>query len=455
MKLYNTLSRQIELLQPLRKNKVNLFVCGPTVYGLIHIGNAKTYVQFDLLARVLRDQGLEVYYLQNITDVDDKIIAKAKEQNISWQKLSHDFEKEYFKDIKELNITSVDYFARATDYIQDMIAQIQKLLKKGHAYQINDGIYFEISTFTDYGKLSGRTQVEQDDAESRIDHSNNKKGWNDFCLWKFSKPGEPIWEAPFGAGRPGWHIEDTAITEHHFGPQYDIHGGAIDLIFPHHEAEITQMESASGKVPLVKHWVHTGFLKIDDNRMGKSLGNFFTVQELLRQGYDPIDIRLMMLQTHYRSSINFSFANLVSATQRLNGYRQLADYKWQTHHSAMDISERLSVAKQNIRDALANDLNTAEALAELSKLQAEVTEKGVSSQNQSEFSNFLNWLDNVFGLDLSNRPDISKEDKLLLQSREQARSSNDWTKSDKIREEFAKQNIVIKDTDLGPIWCRN
>jgi len=242
MKLYNTLSKKIEEFKPLNDKGVNLFVCGPTVYDLSHIGHAKTYIQLDILARVLKALEYEVFYLQNITDIDDKIIARAKEKSISWDALARHFEGEYLKDMEALGNVSVAKYVRATDYMVDIIKQVQTLMDKGHAYKIDDGIYFEISTFPEYGKLSGRKEVQENDAESRIDQSGHKRGWNDFCLWKFSKPDEPVWDAPFGKGRPGWHIEDTAITEHFFGPQYDIHGGGVDLIFPHHEAEITQME---------------------------------------------------------------------------------------------------------------------------------------------------------------------------------------------------------------------
>ncbi|MDP1710245.1 MAG: class I tRNA ligase family protein, partial [bacterium] len=257
--LTNTLSRKKEKFEPINDKKVNLFVCGPTVYDYSHLGHAKTYTQFDFLVRYLRYIGFEVFYLQNITDIDDRIIIRAKELNVPWNDLTKKYEKLHIEDMEKLNNTSVSKYARATDYIEQIVKQAKTLIEKGYAYTIDDGIYFEISKFPEYGKLSGRTELKEADSVSRIDENSQKRGWNDFCLWKFSKPGEPSWKTEIGDGRPGWHIEDTAITETFFGPQYDIHGGAIDLIIPHHEAEIAQMEAVSGKMPLVRYWLHTAF----------------------------------------------------------------------------------------------------------------------------------------------------------------------------------------------------
>ena len=246
MKLYNTLSRKKEILRPRKAKSINLFVCGPTTYDLSHLGHARTYIVFDMIVRYLRKSGYNVFYLQNITDIDDKIIKRAKEQHVHWRNLSRKFEKKYFKDMTALNITSCNKYAPATKHIKQIISQVKRLLKKGYAYQIEDGIYYDISKFKDYGKLSRRTVLQAEDAVSRIDTAKGKRNKGDFCLWKKSKPGEPFWASPWNLGRPGWHIEDTSITEKYFGPQYDIHGGARDLIFPHHEAEIAQMEAISG-----------------------------------------------------------------------------------------------------------------------------------------------------------------------------------------------------------------
>src|SRR3989338_8629770 len=253
MLLYDTLSKTKKKLTKTRK-KLRLFVCGPTVYDLSHIGHARTYIAFDAFVRYLRSEKYTVFYLQNITDVDDKIIQRAAETNTNSRALAKKFEQEYRRDMRYLGVMSVNEYARATYYIPEIINQVERLLRKRFAYEIsNDGIYYDISKFTDYGKLSRRKASSAEDAVSRIDESVQKRNKGDFALWKFSKPGEPKWESPWGSGRPGWHIEDTAITENHFGSQYDIHGGARDLIFPHHEAEISQMEALSGKEPLAKY----------------------------------------------------------------------------------------------------------------------------------------------------------------------------------------------------------
>ena len=241
LKLYNTLTRKKEIFNPINSKKVNMFVCGPTVYDYSHLGHAKTYVQFDIIVKYLRYKGYNVFYLQNITDLDDKIINRAKEEKVDWRKIKDKYEKSFLKDMGNLNVNSVDKYARATDYVKEIISQVKRLIKKGYAYKISDGWYFDLKKNKDYGKLSNRKILEKNDAVSRIDENIEKKNSGDFCLWKFSKPGEPIWKAEIGEGRPGWHIEDTAITEKELGSQYDIHGGATDLIFPHHEAEIAQM----------------------------------------------------------------------------------------------------------------------------------------------------------------------------------------------------------------------
>jgi cysteinyl-tRNA synthetase len=268
MKLYDTLSKRKKTFKPLNDKRVNLFVCGPTVYDYSHIGHARTYIAFDAFAKYLRFLSYNVRYIQNITDIDDKIIERADKLEQTPRQLAQNFETEYYRDMEKLGVDSVDKYARATDYIPQIINQTERLFTGGFAYEIkDDGVYFDISKFKNYGKLSGRTVESAEDATSRIDQSINKKNKGDFALWKLSKSDEPSWDSPWGKGRPGWHIEDTAITESEFGPQYDIHGGARDLIFPHHEAEITQIESVSKKSPLVNYWMHTGFLTINGQKM--------------------------------------------------------------------------------------------------------------------------------------------------------------------------------------------
>lgn len=455
MKLYNTLTRQVEDLKPLHNNKVNFFVCGPTVYDYPHLGHAKTYVQMDVLARVLRHSGYDLHYLQNITDIDDKILARATENNLGWQELARQYETAYFQDMELLNNASVDQFARATEHIPEVIDQVERLLEKNYAYKTGDGIYFEIARFPDYGKLSGRREVRDEDAESRIDQSEQKRGWNDFALWKFARDGEPFWEAPFGRGRPGWHIEDTAITEKYFGPQYDIHGGAVDLIFPHHEAELTQMEALSGLVPFVRSWVHSGFLNVDDKKMSKSLGNFHTVREVVEQGYDPLAIRLMMLQSHYRSSINFSWESLQASQNRLKDLRALAALRWQARESVHDAGTfTLEEVPNLLLTTLQNDLNTPEALALLSQVSTQLQTVLIENDMLDHFEAMLKGIDALLGLELGRMPDINEPQKQLLADRERARHARDWAKADELREALAADGIELRDTAEGVIWLR-
>src|SRR3989344_235145 len=282
LKVYSTLSRKKEIFKPIKKKeqkignfltnspkrgrveeKVNLFVCGPTVYDYAHLGHAKTYTQFDIIVKYLRHKGYKVFYLQNITDIDDKIIKRANEEKIDWKEIVKKYREEYFQDMENLGVNSVNKYANATDYISEIILQVKRLIEKGIAYKIYDGYYFDLTKFKEYGKLAKRKILEKEDAVSRIDENTEKRNSGDFCLWKFRKENEPFWKSELGEGRPGWHIEDTAITEKYFGSQYDVHGGGLDLIFPHHEAEIAQMESISGKKPLVRYWMHPGLLFVN------------------------------------------------------------------------------------------------------------------------------------------------------------------------------------------------
>ncbi|MEK7087598.1 MAG: cysteine--tRNA ligase, partial [Patescibacteria group bacterium] len=283
MRLLNTLTNQKEEFKPLKNRQVGIFVCGPTVYDYSHIGHARTYVIFDAIAKYLKYKGYKVKFVMNITDIDDKIIDRAKEEGKTWKEAAEFYEKEFMNDIENLSIDSVDEFARATEHIPQIIKQIKALIEKDYAYQTEDGIYFDISRFGDYGKLAKRTIEQAEDAISRIDESVKKKNKGDFALWRFSKPDEPSWPSPWLAGRPGWHIEDTAISEKYLGQQYDIHCGAQDLIFPHHEAEIAQQEAVSGRKPFVKYWLHSGFVTINGRKMSKSLKNFITIRDILKK----------------------------------------------------------------------------------------------------------------------------------------------------------------------------
>ncbi len=439
MQFYNTLTRQKEEFAPIEKSQVNLFVCGPTVYDFPHLGHGKTYTQFDVLAKALRYIGYNVFYLQNITDIDDKILNRAKDLGVSWKELAEKYEKIYREDMQALGIDSVNKYARATLFIPKIIKQVDTLLEKGYAYKIPDGVYFETAKFKSYGKLSGRTELKADDAVSRIDEAVGKRGWNDFCLWKAEKPGEPSWQSPFGTGRPGWHIEDTAITETNFGPQYDIHGGAVDLIFPHHECEIAQMESASGLTPLVRYWVHTGFLNIDSKKMSKSLGNFKTIRGMLESGILPMAFRLWVLMSHYRSPINFSEEALHGAQTALKRLYGLY----------LDLGEEIGRVSQKyqgeFKKFVEDDLDTPKAVALLWDL---LKEKGLPDADKK--ATILDF-DKVLGLGFENLKEevVPAEILKLATEREQARRDKDFKKSDGLRSKINSLGYEIKDTPEG------
>ena len=345
MEIYSTMTREKGELNTLFADKIKLFVCGPTVYDDAHIGHGRTYISFDTIKRYLEFKGYSVFYLQNITDIDDKIINRAKESGIDSKYLAEKFEKRFIEDMAALNVTSVNYFARATDHIEEILDQIQRLIDKGYAYVTETGVYFEVAKFENYGKLSNR---KLEDLEThRIDIDSSKKSPHDFALWKNREApeyaGEPVWDSPWGKGRPGWHIEDTAITEKYFGPQYDIHGGGLDLIFPHHDSEIAQMEAVSGKEPLVQYWMHTGFLNVSGEKMSKSLGNFITIRELLKE-YSGDTFRLFVLLTHYRSPIDFSEVSLHQAERnvsRIKNYLENLDEKINDIFEKGNLSEDL------------------------------------------------------------------------------------------------------------------
>lgn len=447
LKLYNTLSRKKELFKPINEKNIKFFVCGPTVYDNAHIGHAKTYVQFDLIVKYLKYLKYNVFYLQNITDIDDKIIKRAKENNTSWKQLTKKYEKSFLEDMKSLNVTSVNKYARATDYIKEIQSQVLRLVKKNIAYKTSDGYYFDLEKFKEYGKLAKRKALEAEDAVSRIDENKEKRNKGDFCLWKFSKPEEPSWSFELGVGRPGWHIEDTAITEKELGAQYDIHGGAIDLIFPHHEAEIAQMESISGKKPLVKYWLHTAFLNINKQKMSKSLKNFLTIKEALKQ-YNPRVLRLFFISQHYRTTIDFSYEVL---EQSKNSLEKIDSFIFQLKESKeKDNLTLIKKTKEEFEKAMNDDFNTPRAFAVIYNFMKEVNKKGGGKKSY----NLMLELDKVLDLNFKNlkKAQLETDINTLVEERELARKNKDYKKSDEIREKLYKLGIILEDTKDGVKW---
>jgi len=435
LQIYSTLSRKKETFVPIETGKINMFVCGPTVYDFSHLGHAKTYVQFDTIVKYLRYLGFDVFYLQNITDIDNKIIRRANEQGILWKELSKKYGEEFMKDMESLKVNSITKYAKATDYIPEIISQVKRLIDKGYAYKISDGWYFDLSKDTDYGKLAHRTTLDNEDAVSRIDENEEKRNPGDFCLWKFSKAGEPLWETDLGNGRPGWHIEDTAITEKEFGPQYDIHGGGLDLIFPHHEAEIAQMESLSGKKPLVKIWMHTGFLSINKEKMSKSLGNFSTIKEVLKQ-HSPETLRYLFLSTHYRKPLEFSQNALENAKSSIVRLKNICG-------KLKDEDEINGEYMEKFEEAMNDDFNTPNALQVIWKLLRDDSAKGKYPT--------IKKMDSVLELNLLEKEDILVPEEIqnLLDERKKAREEKDWTKSDELRDKIKENGFIVKDTKEG------
>ena len=442
--IYNTLTRKKEEFKPLKGKKVNLFVCGITPYDYAHLGHAKTYTQFDFIVKYLRYRGYNVFYLQNVTDLDDKIIQRARELKITPKGLARKFEKIYLENMEKLHNDSVSKYARATDYIGAIVEQVKILVEKGYAYKISDGYYFDLSKFPAYGKLSGRTSEQAEDAVSRIDESKEKRNKGDFCLWKFSKSDEPSWRTKIGNGKPGWHIEDTAITESFFGPQYDIHGGAVDLIFPHHEAEIAQQESASGKKPFVKYWLHTGFLNVSGQKMGKSLGNFITINDVIDK-YDYRLLRFFFLSAHYRSPIDFS-ENLLEqnkhSLQRLNDFLLSCKDKPIKRENKKIIEQ----TKKKFFEALDDDFDTPKAFAILFDFIREANKIGIDKNCY----NLLLEINKIFDIFEIGAIKVSKEIRDLIKQREKARKENNFKESDRLREILKSKGIVLEDTAEGP-----
>ena len=442
LKIYNTLTQKKEIFKTLTDKKVKLFICGPTVYDYAHIGHAKTYVQFDIIVKYLKYRGYDVFYLQNITDIDDKIIQRAAERKKNPMELAQEFEEEYYKGISSLGVNSISRFARATDYIKEIIKQVKILMDKGFAYTIeDDGIYFDLIKFPEYGKLSGRKSLEAEDAVSRIDESVKKRNKGDFCLWKKSKKDEPSWPDPwFNNGRPGWHIEDTAISEKFFGPQYDVHGGARDLIFPHHEAEIAQMESASGKKPFVKYWLHTGFLNVKGQKMAKSSGNFITIKDALKK-YDAKVLRLFYISGHYRSPIDFSDELLEQAK---NSLERLNDFVRKVKNSKeRDDISLIEKTKKEFQEYMNDDFDTPKVLAVIFDFIREVNKKGGGKKSYELMLEF----DKIFNVLDREDQNVPAEIRKLVGERGGARARKDFKKADQIREEIKKRGYLLEDSD--------
>ena len=436
------------------------------MYDFSHIGHARTYVIFDCFAKYLKYMGFDVFYLQNITDIDDRIIQRAREKGVSAKDLAEAFTKEHLKDMKMLGITSVKKYAKATSYIKEILSQVKRLQDKGFAYKLDDGIYFNISKFKNYGKLAGRTILDAEDSVSRIDYSKSKKNRGDFCIWKFATPGEPVWKAPFGDGRPGWHIEDTAITEKFFGARYDIHGGGRDLIFPHHEAEVTLMESLSGKRPIAAYWMHTGFLTVKGQKMSKSLHNFTTIADFLKR-HPYQHLRFWIAKNLWHSPIDYSESIMIEVKMSLEKIEEFLR-KVKSVKSSKPSSRLVTVTKQansllkatkiKFYADLADDFNTPKAFATLFEFIKETNkllEKGILDKKPAaQIYKFFAQINKIFDIIDFNKlktSNVPREVMELVKARENHRKNSEWQKADEIRLEIEKYGFSVDDTDDGPV----
>ncbi len=454
VKIYNTLTRTVEEIVPQRQGRIRLFVCGPTVYNYIHLGNARTFVLFDSLAKYLSFSGFEVFYLQNITDIDDKTLRVASESGVPWTEVSQKFYEEYRKDMEALGANSVNVYAKATLYIEEIKSQIRRLLKKGFAYETSDGVYFHVEKFRDMGALSGQ-KLDKVVPGSRVSPSEQKLNPSDFVLWKKQKPGEPAWDSPWGYGRPGWHIEDTAITESFFGKSYDIHGGAKDLMFPHHEAEIGQMRSISGKKYLAKYWIHGGYLNFGGDKMSKSTGNFILLREALRK-YSRQQIRFFLLNANYSSDLLYTedlFKASCEALDRIQtAYEMLHGVEGQSGSEDFDPGIYLS----RIRSSLDNNFDTRSAFAYLQELSSMIFRSGgkLSPEIAARARETYMFVDRIFGI-LKNDAvgsDVSRAIQGIINLREEFRKKRDFATSDMIRKILEESGVRIEDEASGTKW---
>lgn len=461
MKVYNTLTRQKEELTPLHEGEFRIYACGPTVYNYIHIGNARPICVFDVLRRYLKYRGYRVNFVQNFTDIDDKIIKRANEEGVSYREISEKYIAEYKVDAAGLNVREATTHPKATENIDEIISIVSTLIEKGYAYESAGDVYFSPKKFAEYGKLSHQP-LEDLEAGARINIGETKKDAMDFALWKAAKPGEPYWDSPWGQGRPGWHIECSAMSRRYLGETIDIHCGGQDLIFPHHENEIAQSECCNG-VPFARYWMHNGFITVDNQKMSKSLGNFFTVRDVAEQfGYEPI--RYLMISCQYRSPINYSYDSLKqckASLQRLYTCRDALDFA-QKNGSAEPLREEVKVAVDSHVDsfceAMDDDLNTADAIAAVFELVRDINKlvltDAPSGAEAAYAAEKFDELTGVLGLVYNRKKESSLDEEInaLVEKRTQARKDKNWAEADAIRDKLKEMGIVLEDTPQGVKW---
>ncbi len=472
IKIYNTLSRRKEIFEPVEPGKVRMYVCGPTVYDNSHIGHARSVVVYDVIARYFRSQGYDVTYVRNFTDVDDKIINRAAELSTDWKALAEKYIQAFHKDMDALHVQRADFEPKATAHIEDMIRVVETLIRKGHAYAVDGDVFFSVDSFAEYGKLSGR-RLEDMEAGARVDVDPRKKNPFDFALWKSSKPGEPAWDSPWGKGRPGWHIECSAMSSEYLGHTLDIHGGGKDLVFPHHENEIAQSEAAFG-TSFVKYWMHNGFVNIDQEKMSKSLGNFLLIKEVLKS-YHPEAIRLFLLSKQYRNPIDFSENAMTEWSTSLDKIYTLLDRVHKVVAAGFE-SLKGGIYWQRFCAAMDDDFNTAQGLGILFEavrtinrsldetndpMPEDVRHTVVSAANdilkmgeilgilqETPAAYFEHHREEALQKESIDPAEIEK----MIQARTEARKAKDWDSADRIRDQLAERNIILEDRSDGTVW---
>ena len=463
MKIYNSLTNKKEEFKPIDPNEVKMYSCGPTVYNYFHIGNARPFIIFDTLRRYLEYRGYNVKFVQNFTDIDDKLINKANEENLTVSELAEKYIEEYFVDAQGLGIKKATIHPRATENIDSIIDTVKKLEEKGYAYNVNGTVYFRTKKFKDYGKLSHQP-LEDLEAGARIEVNTDKEDAMDFVLWKAKKEGEPAWESPWGEGRPGWHIECSAMVNRYLGESIDIHSGGKDLIFPHHENEIAQSEALSGK-PFANYWMHNGYINVDNRKMSKSLGNFFTVRDVSKE-FDYKTIRFFMMTAHYRSPINFSKDLIVAADNSLKRIHTAVENIMFILENSSDMQitaeektqrDAYMKYKDKFIEAMDDDLNTADSISVIFELVRDVN-TFVNSQNSysKEFLNgtlaLINELTGVLGIEYAGKDTLSEEVEKLIEERQMARKAKDFAKADEIRNKLTEMGVILEDTRAGVKW---
>ena len=463
--LTNTYGRKLQKFVPLKKNVVRIYTCGPTVWDYAHIGNFRTYVFQDVLRRYLEYKGYRVVQVTNITDVDDKTIRQSKATGVTLREYTKKYEEAYFADLEALNIERAEHYPRATEHIEQMVALVKKLMRKGFAYQAEGSVYFDVSRFKTYGKLSG-ARLDELKTGARVDSDEyGKDEARDFVLWKGWRPedGSVFWETTIGKGRPGWHIECSAMSMKYLGTTFDIHSGGEDLIFPHHENEIAQSEGATGK-KFVRFWLHCGMLMVAGRKMAKSSGNFYTLKDLLSKGHDPLVVRYLLMSAHYRAQLNFTeeaLSDAAKAVEALRGtYRRVKSAETTSKHDNISLRKLLSREQREFEKAMDDDLNTPRALAAVHRT-ARAVNRAI---DQSEFSKedvtavlrLFSRLDSVLGIlaDRTAPSELPKEAERLIRERDQARANRDWATADKLREELYAIGIIVEDTPAGTAWKR-